>query len=319
MRNSLALMLLAGACYLIFSQEARADVNTITEVSYYEPTNSILAWAEVIPDYDTLAYYCFDDWGEVRKNDVVINSFWGGSCEGESYYEGFFPYDPAADYSIEVYPQLIVKHWIPSPGDGYDDYYNYNEWTYGDSVYFPYYFSFTGPGPETAISYNTIILGAVYSIFTEGGTAGQPHHLKLVSDTFPLTDCGSVRRWLKFRVVDANGRRAGNVRVEETFETTSQPPTGIQCLYNSCQSNNYCPPGCQGMDLDGTFTDQLWVGCPSAGGDCGFSPSPVVSRWWWCPARFGRVSLTANTYEIRHNQVLVNGRSTAYPSGTEFR
>jgi len=67
MRNSLALMLLAGACCLVFSQGVKADVNSITEVSYYEPTNSIYAWAEVMPDYDTLAYYCFDDWGRFVK------------------------------------------------------------------------------------------------------------------------------------------------------------------------------------------------------------------------------------------------------------
>ena len=74
-------------------------------------------------------------------------------------------------------------------------------------------------------------------------------------------------------MVDSIGRYAGRVSVVETFEDPNNPSIIYSSIHNSCQNNNYSPGGCEGMDLDGTFTDQLWVGCPSSGGDCGFPMS----------------------------------------------
>src|SRR5438105_11661248 len=126
MRNFLALMLLAGPCCLVFAQEARAEVDTT---------------------------------GQVNKDDTALTMFWGhiqddGFGSLDATYEGYFPYDPNADYTIEVWPSLIpkIRH---DYGDTYEDYYNYIQWTSGDSVYYPYYFSFTGPGPDVEIDYQS--------------------------------------------------------------------------------------------------------------------------------------------------------------------
>jgi hypothetical protein len=312
MRNSLALMLLAGACCLVFSQEAKADVNTLTEVSYYEPTNSILAWAETIPDYDTLAYYELGHWGLVFKNDTQITMFNGGSYDGnDAYYEEFFPYDPDADYTIEVYPQLVAKirHNI---GDTYEDYYNYIQWTYGNSVYYPYYFGFTAPGPDVQINGPSILLGTVYSFFTMGATSGPPHHLKVKSDlSTTLGSCGPIERNITYELVDSNGRRAGKSSIKEVFPGT---------ITSSCTGNNVTPSPCS-LDYfignTSTFKDQLKTGCPFNGdANCGYTINP--EKWVWCRPGMPDVTLATLVYNVRHSFVEVNGRSAPWPAGTEF-
>lgn len=305
MRNSLALMLLAGACCLVFSQAAKADVNTITEVSYYEPTNSILAWAEVIPDYDTLAYYCFDDWGQISKDDAVVSSFWGGSCDNESYYEEFFPYDPDAQYTIEVYPQLIAKA-RHDYGDTYEDYYNYIEWTNGQVVYYPYYFGFTGAGPNVQISPPNISLGGVFSIFTMGGTSGQPHHLKVITDrtlTYTGGSCSRALKEIDYQVVDVNNRPAGKVPIEEK---TPNPP-----VTDSCSNITVAVTPCidWATNLSGNFTDSLKTGCPNAGkpADCGFD---LGNTWRWCPRipYFAlHIPIAWVYYDVRRTYIKVDG------------
>jgi len=95
MRNSLALLLLAGACCLLFSQQARADVNTITNISYYQPTNSIYAYVDTVMDYDTYVYYSVAHWGYYYKNSNIMDMFAAQNDFGEdAYSEEFFPYDP---------------------------------------------------------------------------------------------------------------------------------------------------------------------------------------------------------------------------------
>jgi hypothetical protein len=316
MRNSLALMLLAGACCLVFSQEAKADVNTITEVTYYEPTNSIFAWAEIMVDYDTLAYYEAGYWGQVSKDDVGLTMFNGAIYDGnDGYYEGFFPYDPDADYTIEVYPQLQAKirHNI---GDTYEDYYDYIQWTYGNSVYYPYYFGFSGPGPDRQINTASILLGAVYSIFTDGATAGPPHHLKVISDDTitlsgalsDLASCGQKQRTIKYRVVDSTGRNAGRVPVKETFPGT---------IVSSCTGGTVQPSSCEDTDdSKGSFTDILRTGCSSAGGSCGFDVTP--DTWSWCPAGTGSPTpLARSNYSVHYNQITVRGQAGSW-AGTHF-
>lgn len=100
-KNSFALVLLAGACCLVFSQESRAEVTTMTEVSYYEPTNSMRAIAVTSADYATLAYYDVSHWGQVNKDDTTLTMFWGTVYDGiDAYNEEFVPYDPNADYTM---------------------------------------------------------------------------------------------------------------------------------------------------------------------------------------------------------------------------
>lgn len=131
-------------------------------------------------------------------------------------------------------------------------------------------------------------------------------------------NCSTVRRLIRLRPVDDRGRYAGRISVVETFESVSSPAVGIQSLYNSCENTPYFPGRCLGMSGN-YFTDQLWVGCASGSGECGFEPSPVVSRWWWCPRNVGNVSLAANVYDIKNDRALVNGRSNIYSPGAWFR
>src|SRR5690349_11172487 len=132
MRNTLAVLLLASVCCLMVAQQAKADVTSYTNISYYEPTNQIYALGEVLTDYDTMAYYCLESSFWVGKNDEQLD--WGGdsSCDyNYNEYEGFFAYDSTADYAIEALPQLIYKHNYPI-GDHYEDYYDYIQWSLGD-------------------------------------------------------------------------------------------------------------------------------------------------------------------------------------------
>ena len=316
MRDFLALILLAGACCIVLSQEAKGDINTITDVSYYEPTNSIFAWAEVVPDYDTLAYYCFDDWGYVRNNDDVVDSFWGGSCDGESYYQGFFPYDPNVDYSIEVYPSLIAKirHDI---GDTYEDYYNYIEWASGDPVNYPNYFGFTGPGPDVQINGSSILLGAVYSLFTEGGLAGQPDHVKVVSDsgqTKHFATCGFTIRLLEYQAVDSSGRRVsrGPITTRERFYTPDSPNWEIGGMWSTCTPDWVTPGGCRLGDWGGKWPDTLYAGNDSnCTAPCG--ADPFIQKWIWCPRGKPPKVLTTNTLHITNQSILINGNQIFTP------
>ena len=279
MRSSLVLILLAAACCFVSAQKVRADVVTVSDASYYEPTNSIWAWSEVRADYGTLASYCIGNVAYVYKNDVEVAMFNGSSCDNAVYGEVFLPYDPNAEYMVEANPGMDMRHQ-GADGTGYNDIYNFMYWANLDPiVYAPAYFGFNGPGPEVDVFSNSIFLGTIFSLFTAGGTAGPPDHLKVVSDTTTTQSCGSKRRLIKLKVVDGNGRYAGRVQVVETLEDPNNPSNTYSRIYNSCQDNYYSPYRCAGMDLDGTFTDQLWAGCPSSGGNCGFPD--FGSRWWW--------------------------------------
>jgi hypothetical protein len=314
MKNSLALLLLASACCLIYLQPAKADVTSYTNISYYEPTNSIYALGEVLTDYDTLAYYCMETSFLVAKNEEQLDWVGDGSCENNwNLYEGFFAYDPAADYSIEALPQLISKHNYPI-GDGYEDYYNYVQWSLGDPVYYPTAFGFTGPGPSTEIDFASIVLGSVYSYFTEGATAGPPDHLKVISDTGQAEQqCGTIRRRIVFQVVDSTGRRAGSRNTRERFYN---PSSNIEManVSNSCRNDTISPSGCS-LDVGGRFTDQLWAGCPTVSGFCG--TDQFISKWIWCPRGKPEQVLTSNTYHVRNTFVHVNGGGQFGP-GTQL-
>lgn len=305
MKNPFSLIMLAAACCFAFSLQARAEVSTITEVSYYEPTNSIFAWAEVSVDYETLAYYCFDNWGDVRKDDESLTMFWGGSCENNwSYYEGFFPYDADADYAIEVHPQLLPRHHLPI-GDTYEDYYNYIQWTNGMTVNAPYYFGFSGPGPIVEIDVGSIILGSVFSIFTQGGTAQAPHHLRVIFDSDVVrTDlCGQLQKLIRFQIVDNNNRAAGKVKIDEKPQTITDPCSGTAVQMTTCSTSD--------VGTYGNFTDGLRTGCPHSGpNDCGFS---FYNTWRWCirhpSGDSDRIDLATMDYYVNRGIIKVDGQA----------
>lgn len=322
MRKSLAIMLLTVTCCLVFSQEAKADVSTITEVSYYEPTNSIRAYAWTITDYSTLAYYTVAQWGYVSKNDVVQGDmFYNETFENSDlYYEEFFPYDPAADYTIEAYTHLILRYRHPI-GDSYEDYYNYVQWTYGNSVYHPYYFGFTGPGPDAQIDYSTILLGTVFSIFTEGATAGQPDHVKVVSDTGQTqrSICGFPIRALEYQAVDSTGRRAtrNRISIRERFYNASPPNWEIGGMWSTCTPGWITPSGCSLHDLGGKWPDTLYPGNDSnCSSPCG--GQPFIQKWVWCPRGQPEKVLATNVLDITSERILING-VVQYNAGDELR
>ena len=273
MRKRFVLVLLTSAFTLMFSRDAKGSVECITEVSYYEPTNSILAWAETVPDYETLLYYDVGHWGYVRKYDEPVRDFYGQNYETEVYYEEFFPYDPDADYVIEVYPTLTVKYHH-APGDTYADYYNYVEWTYGNQVYAPYSFGFTGPGPDVGISFSSILLGYVFSIFTQGGTSGPPHHLRVIHDHDVVRNdlCGQLQKLIQFQVVDQQHRAAGQVALDEAPVDVTDTCSGTKVTLSKCETTS--------TTRYGNFTDGIKTGCPHTGPSlCGFL---FYDTWRWC-------------------------------------
>ena len=275
MKNTLSLVLLAVACSFSVSQRAEAEVTVITQLSYYEPTNSIYASAETFPDYETLCYYAVGHTGYVRNGEDIVADFNGESYDNEVSWGDFLPYDPNADYEIEVYPGLVAKY-RHAIGDSYEDYYNYIEWTSGYEVVFPYYFSFTGPGPEMQISLPDIFLGTIFSVFTQGAMAGPPHHLRVIHDQdVTRTDlCGQIQKLIQFQIVDQNNRRAGKILIDEM--TPSAPVT------DTCSNTTVTLTTCETSNVNtyGNFTDGIKTGCPHNGTNpCGFD---FFDHWRHC-------------------------------------
>jgi hypothetical protein len=277
MKNPLSTILVSIVVCLLVSHQAEAYVDSQTHLSYYEPTNSIFVWANVTVDYETLAYYCVDDWGQVIKNDESLDTFWGGTCDqSEIYYDNYFPFDSSANYSIEIYPQVISKHNYPI-GDGYDDYYNYAIWASADPYYEVNYMNFFGPGPETEIDYPSILLGGVFGIFTQGGQSSVPHHLRVNTD-FDIVlqspdGCGQVRKFIEYTVVDQQNRGVGGIRIDEKPQ---------QNLIDSCSGTTVTLTTCNANSVSrfGNFTDGIKTGCPHTGPTpCGFD---WYNRWRWC-------------------------------------
>jgi hypothetical protein len=308
MKNIVSKTLIAVAACLLLSQHAKADVVGETYLSYYEPTDSIYVLTTATVDYDTLAYYCVDFWGQVHKNEGQLDMFWGGSCDqSQSYYEHYFPFDSNANYAAEIFPQVISKHNYPV-GDGYEDYYNYVIWAQADPFYEPYYMNFFGPGPETQIDFSSIILGGVFGIFTQAAQSGPPHHLRVNTD-FDITltsstdpqGCGNVRKYINYTVVDENNRSAGQVRFKEYPQTVVDTCTGGYVDLTSCNSS---------FTLYGGFTDHINTGCPQTGPTgCGYE---FWNTWQWChpgpyPGEESYTNLARMVYEARRSYVKIDG------------
>lgn len=322
MRKYFFCLILAGSFCLSISLDVKATVYTHANVGYEPEIGAVRAFVGTQADYDTTLYYCSEAYGYVFQDGVEIGGLYvydeggGGyqACVGRAMTETYFPYDPNAEYDIESFHEVdVIFHQVYLE---YYDYYNYIEYTYGEQIMFPSNYSFVGLGPPQVSGVRDILLGVITGAFTAGAVAGQPHHLKLVSDNITTASCGSVRRLMKFRVVDSTGRRTGRVKVVETIQDHRYPSIRYPNIYNGCQGSYYTPSRCREVDRDNTFTDQLWVGCPSAGDPCGFML--FRSQWWWCPRGTPQVSLTANVYDVTHGRVAVNGNTAPYSAGTDF-
>jgi len=314
MRVRLFTIIVAGLCCLALSQEAKANrVVANTDVYYDASQNRMVGYTEATSSYFAGMYYCISVTVYLTtEGQWAGNSAWDGCVDGYAYTQATLPYDPNAEYNVDG--EHTAEPYYRDDLGALIDYYNFQTYLEGIPVYYPSSYEFLGPGPRRP-SIGAILLGTTFALFSQGTRHGQPHHLKVVSDSTTTESCGSKRRKIKLKVVDSAGRYAGRVSVVETFEDPNNPSITYSSIYNSCQNDNYSPYRCAGMDLDGTFTDQLWVGCPSSGGNCGFPD--VGSRWWWCPRGRSRVSLTTNLYQVRHGYALVNGNS-AFSPGTEL-
>ncbi|MDT4952831.1 MAG: hypothetical protein QOJ02_969 [Acidobacteriota bacterium] len=317
---SLFVGLLIATCCLFFPYQVNATPNTYTysTIDFDDSTGTILATGHTQADYQTGAYYQYTGAG------LAIKDADGNMLTNQQSQVRGLTVDVSAqtdayadqEYTVQTGHYILATYYLYNyyyQGQyvsGYSDPYNYSYYE-GQQMnnYYEYYFY--GNGPQVISQYtNDIILGQT----KKKVKVGTPHHLKIVSDTRPPTDCGSVRRLIKFQVVDINGRRVGHSDTEETFEDLNNPAIKYSSIYNSCQNSNYSPPACS-RDIDGSFTDQLWVGCPSNGGDCGFPE--VRSVWSWCPANRSAVVLSRNDYYIRHSVVFVNGIQE-YAPGVEL-
>jgi|GEM_PF-3179973 len=320
MRKRVLYLVVATTFHLTLCLNAKATVYSWTSV-YYEPeVGSVRAFVETLADYDTSLYYCSEAYGYVYQNGVEIGDLYaydeggGGytACVGRAMAITYFPYDPNAEYDIESFHEVDVifnQTYLE-----YYDYYDYVEYTYGDQVIFPNNYAFVGLGPPHVSTVRDILLGTLNGVFVSGGAAGQPHHVKVLSDTGPFDFCGAKARDIRFQVVDSSNRRVGTTKTKEKFYD-AQWGTPMASVYNSCRSNPINPSPCT-TDIGGIFTDSLGVGCPEVSGDCG--TSQFLAEWLWCPGR-GRpdVRLTTNTYYLRRNTITVNGQLDI-PDGTHL-
>jgi hypothetical protein len=319
---NLPILLAAVACCLILSWEVQAQprTQTLTDITFDDGTGILHAYSRTEPDYSTQYYYrqvwVGNNIREMSTGTSLVQSGTVTAVNGPAEARSQVEANADEEYQAEAGHYMAAAYYVYNYYyngqymSGYRDPFDYGRYEgQGISAYFSY--SFYGYGPEVVRYSGNWFLGQT----KKKVKVGAPHHLKLISDTFPSTSCGSVRRLLQFRVVDVNGRGVGKSRTVETFEDINNPANRFSSIFNSCQNNNYSPAACS-VDAGAVFTDQLWVGCPSSGGDCGFPT--VASRWWSCPPGKPMVSLSTNVYEVRHNRVLVNGQATSYSPGTEF-
>lgn len=170
-------------------------------------------------------------------------------------------------------------------------------------MYYPLYYNFIGAGPPRGIWDSIIFLGTLFSIFTEGATAGPPHHFMVADDTGQdnFNACGSISRTVKFRIVDVDGRNAGSVPTREV----SDPPNPVsscdneQVILGSCGIHN-------GSLTEGLIWDRATVGCPpgvTGSSTCGWD---ITIRWQWCPRGRSPATLARIAWSVHANRITAN-------------
>jgi hypothetical protein len=133
-----------------------------------------------------------------------------------------------------------------------------------------------------------------------------PHHLKVISDTHKMTSCGSLLRIIKYQVIDRNGMDTGVTPTKETFSPST--------VTNSCNGSTIRPTTCSTDNPDAAFRDNISVGCPSTGCNCGFE---ATTTWQWCPPGRPAVPLATINAKVHHSSMLINSFSDL-PVGTEI-
>ncbi|NOT64070.1 MAG: hypothetical protein HOP19_27975 [Acidobacteria bacterium] len=294
----------------VFATSAFGNEAYLMTTTFTYPANNMVGSSYAYLSYTAEVYYCINMTANLieRVDDEVtggpgMHSI--GDCMDSVDVYDQWPYNPSAEY--EMQSEISVQPYFWSDTSQYWDYYNFQVYDAGgggDPVWYPLDYNFIGNGPQSP-SLSNIVLGTVYSVWALGGQAGRPHHLKVITDETATASCGSKRRLITFQVVDVSGRHTG---LTPTVETLHAIPEGTEyCPWNSCKNQGYCPPSCSTDGPTGKFIDQLWVGCPSSGGSCGFDDTR--SKWWWCPRGRPRVLLTNNIYHVKHDSVLVNSLS----------
>lgn len=317
MKNYWFMFLLLIGCCLASPNEVRAQtVYAHSDIAYYEPTNSILAYTEAWSDYSTELYYCLYVSGPVYKDGVEQAWLSGnnyppggqGQCGGWANADTWLPYDPNAEYQV-VTDNYLGTTYRSFDETGYEDYYNYSYYgALSPTIYYPASFGFSGGGPPNH-SPAGIFLGTIYAIFTQGASSGPPHHLKVVNDVITTETCYQKVREITYKIVDSNGRRAGGVAIKEIFPGP---------IHNSCNTSDPVPDPCNSDYIGqpfGNFTDRLTTGCPTLGGDCGFTTDP--DRWAWC-SPIGVTILARILYDVRYTYINVNGDTSPWSFGSEF-
>jgi hypothetical protein len=154
--------------------------------------------------------------------------------------------------------------------------------------------------------------------------AASPDHLMVLLDqqgfTTQLANGGQCAtqyfiRQIEFQVLSQNSNAmVRNVPVEEQFFGVSS---------NTCGNGQPQASGCALTVTDGTatatFIDSVSPGCGSANGpaDCGYD---IDWNWYWCGSISGvRVKLASLNAQVRKGSVTINGRSSQWLPGTEFR
>ena len=311
MRRVLCFMLIMIGC-LLFTLETRAQtVYGESWLEYDEPTNSMRAIAYSYPDYSVDTYYCTDVYMAVFQDGNYLGgqgasntNYWGWptGCSGMAYVEQLFPYDPNSEYTLEA-SHSVSNIMVPQQ-TAYHDPYGFYTYADGEPIYYPLYFNFLGTGYPSGQTITNIMLGMTFSIFTEGATAGRPHHFVVSSDTGQsrFNSCNSISRTVRYRIVDANGRNAGAVPTREV----SDPPNPVsscddrQVILGSCGIHNDSSTG-------GLIWDLATVGCaPGVTGSstCGYD---VTIRWQWCPRERTPVTLARIVWNTHANEVKANG------------
>jgi hypothetical protein len=318
--SNLPVILILAICCLCLTQEANAQTPqtySYSDITFDDATGVISSYSYTQPDYRTNLYY-YTSFAEAKIRDAAGTELahdsrqtGGGSAEVRLQTDAYADeeYTVQAGHAMYATYYKTNYYYQGSYVNGWSDYYNYSYYE-GGGINAPGSFTFYGYGPETMKYSSFLFLGQS----NKKVKVGTPHHLKVVSDATTTQSCGSKRRLIKYRVVDSNGRGTGRTGTLEEF-TDPNNSNVLPSIFNSCQNSNFPPPPCSTDAADATFIDQLWVGCPSSRGDCGFPT--VISNWYWCPTNRARKKLASMTYAARHSSVLVNG-SAQLAVGTDL-